>query len=260
MASAPAGLPLFYKDLTPLSSQAHAGWKTRMMDNAKFFAETHAVPLTTDEFGVAQRFYPIVFSEGDNPVPLALLGLNEGVNVFTDEDGMTTNNFYVPAYVRRYPFMLARLQQNSEELSLCFDPTAGAVGEFEDGEAIFVEGNEPAPQIKEILEFCEKFERAGATTNFFMQELIQNKLLIPGEVTIQLPDNSQPFVYRGFQMISQERLLELRGDVLRKLVQNGALPLIYCHLFSMQLIQDVFSLQMQQGKVPQPNLVIPTGA
>lgn len=255
-SAAPAGLPLFYKDLTPLSSQLHADWNVRMMESATFFAQTHAVPLTTEEFGVAQRFYPIVFSDGPSPVPLALFGLNEGVNVFTDEKGMTTANFYVPAYVRRYPFMLAKLNSASEELSLCFDPSANALGKFDEGDPIF-NGTEPSDQIKGVLEFCEKFEQAGATTGFFIQELQQNKLLIPGEVTIQVNDESQPFVYRGFQMISQERVLELRGDVLRKMVQNGVLPLIYAHLFSLQLIQDIFNLQMQQGKVPQPNLTVP---
>jgi len=257
MASAPAGLPLFYKDLVPLSSQLHAGWKSRMMESASFFAQTHAVPLTTEEFILAQRYYPIVFSDGPSPVPLALFGLNEGVNVFTDDEGTPKLNIYIPAYVRRYPFMLAKLNPQAEELSLCFDPTSGAIGEFEEGNDIF-EGTEASPWTREILQFCENFEQAGLTTAMFVQELQANKLLIPGEVTIQLTENSQPFVYRGFQMVAQERLLELRGDVLRKLMQNGVLPLIHAHLFSMQLIQDVFGMQLQQGKVPEPVLTIPS--
>jgi hypothetical protein len=256
-SAAPAGLPLFYQDLTPLSSQLHAGWNVKMMESASFFAQTHAVPLTTEEFGIAQRHCPIVFSDGPSPVPLALFGLNEGVNVFTDENGMPRENFYVPAYVRRYPFMLAKLNPDAEELSLCFDPTSGALGEFAEGDPIF-EGSEPSARIKELLEFCEKFERAGATTGFFIEELQQNKLLIPGEVSISVGEDTQPFVYRGFQMIAQERVLELRGDVLRKMVQNGVLPLIYAHLFSLQLMQEIFNMQMQQGKMPQPNLTVPS--
>ena len=34
-------------------------------------------------------------------------------------------NVYIPAYMRRYPFLLARLRPDSDELSLCFDPTLG---------------------------------------------------------------------------------------------------------------------------------------
>ncbi len=80
MASVPANaLPLFYNQLEPLSSSAHADYTTRRIDSAPFFTGAHAVPLTVEEFPLAQRSYPIVFSVGDNPVPLALMGLNEGV-------------------------------------------------------------------------------------------------------------------------------------------------------------------------------------
>lgn len=251
MATAPANaLPLFYNDLQPLSSQLHGTWKARAVESAPFFAKAHAVPLTVEEFVLAQRHYPIVFSVGPNPVPLALFGLNEGVNVFTDDQGIPTNNLYIPAYVRRYPFMLARLRDDSDELSLCFDNSAGNIGEFEDGVPLF-EGSEPAEAIKNTLAFCEQFEQAGMRTSMFMEELQQNKLLIDGEVTIEADGSDQPFVYRGFQIISEEKLKELRGDVLRKMVQNGLLPLIHAHLFSLALIRDVFAMQMQQGKTPQ---------
>ena len=70
MASAPqAGLPLFFNDLVPLSSVEHADWKARSSDAAPFFADQHAIPVTIDEFSVAQRHYPIIFSAGDSPVP-----------------------------------------------------------------------------------------------------------------------------------------------------------------------------------------------
>ncbi|ARR56870.1 multidrug transporter [Rhizorhabdus wittichii DC-6] len=257
MASAPANaLPLFYNDLQPLSSQLHATWKAKTMESAEFFGKAHAVPLTVEEFIPAQRHYPIVFSIGPDPVPLALFGLNEGVNVFTDEQGQPTRDLYVPAYVRRYPFMLARLRPDSEDLSLCFDSTAGLLGEFEEGSPLF-EGEEPSEAIRNTLAFCEQFEQAGMRTGMFMQELIQNKLLIDGEVTIEPDGGGQPFVYRGFQIISEDKLKELRGDVLRKMVQSGLLPLIYAHLFSLSLIRDVFSLQMQQGKAPAPAPAVP---
>ena len=251
MASAPANaLPLFYNDLQPLSSQLHVNWKARQLEHAPFFASAHAVPLTVEEFILAQRHYPIVFSVGPQPVPLGLFGLNEGVNVFTDEQGIPTRDLYVPAYVRRYPFMLARLRPDSEDLSLCFDGTAEVVGDYEEGMPLF-ENGEPSDATKSTLAFCEQFEQAGMRTAMFMEELISNKLLIDGEVTIETEGAAQPFVYRGFQIISEDKLKELRGDVLRKMVQSGLLPLIHAHLFSLSLIRDVFSLQIQQGKLPQ---------
>jgi hypothetical protein len=181
------------------------------------------------------------------------MGLNEGVNVFLDESGKAIDNVqvYIPAYIRRYPFMLARLRPDSDELSLCFDPTAGAVGEWAEGEALF-DGEEPSATTKAILDFCEQFETAGQRTTAFMDELTKSGLLMEGEVAIQPEGAEQPFIYRGFRMIDEEKLRELRGDELRKMNQNGMLPLIYAHLFSLSQMREVFGRQVQQGKAPKP--------
>ena len=85
----------------------------------------------------------------------------------------------------------------------------------------------------------------------FVAELEQAELLMDGEVSIQPEGSDQPFVYRGFRMINEEKLRELRGDELRKMNQNGMLPLIMAHLFSLQLIREIFGKQVQQGKGPQ---------
>ena len=74
MASEPqAQLPLFYKDLMPLNSRDHSDWRARSVDKASWLGSQHAIPLTVEEFPLAQRNFPIVFSAGDNPVPLALM-------------------------------------------------------------------------------------------------------------------------------------------------------------------------------------------
>ncbi|MGZ8282616.1 MAG: SapC family protein [Allosphingosinicella sp.] len=246
----PANLPLFYKNLQPLSSSLHRNFRSKASETAPYFATAHAIPLTIDEFIHAQRFMPIVFSTGDTVVPLALTGLNEGVNVFVDDEGRPLQPFYVPAYVRRYPFVLARLEPNAQELSLCFDPSSGTVGDFEDGNPLF-DGDSPTENLNAILKFCEDFEVAGQRTSAFVQELQSLDLLIDGEVSIQPNDATQPFLYRGFRMVDEQKFRDLNGDQLRKINQNGIMPLIVAHLFSLSLIRDVFGRQMQQGKVPQ---------
>jgi len=243
-SAAPNPLPVLYNDLQPLSSSAHANHRLTPQEALKSVASLHAVPLTVDEFVVAQRDYPIVFTTGPSAVPLALMGLNEGVNLFVDEEGRFRNNDnYVPAYLRRYPFMLARLQPNSEELSLCFDPSAGIVAEGETGDALF-DADQPSDTTKAILSFCEQFEQSGARTGAFVDELEKNDLLIDGEVSIQPEGAEQPFIYRGFRMISEEKLRNLRGDVARKMIQSGAMALVYAHLFSLSLIRDLFARQV----------------
>jgi hypothetical protein len=243
-------LPIFYGALEPLSSQLHGDYRSRPAETAPHLVSTHAVPITVDEFVSTQRFCPIVFSTGDNPVPLALMGLNEGVNVFVDAEGRPVGEMYVPAYVRRYPFMLARLQPEGQELSLCFDPTSDLVGRFDEGAALFEDGK-PTEATNNVLKFCEEFEISAQRTVAFVTELKASELLMDGEVSIQPAGVEQPFVYRGFQMVNEEKIRDLRGDELRKMNQNGMLPLIMAHLFSLTLMRDIFAKQMQQGKGPQ---------
>jgi hypothetical protein len=216
MASAPqaSGLPLFYNELVPISLEDHGNLRARRTDKASWLAKQHAVPLTVEEFPMAQRSFPIVFSIGDNPVPLALMGMSEGVNVFVSDEGDVEANIYIPAYARRYPFMLAKLTPEAEELSLCFDPTSDLVGNFDEGNLLFEDG-QPTEHIKNTLNFCE------------------------------------PMVYRGFKIISQDKLRDLRGDVLRTWNKNGMLALVFAHLMSLELVRDVFAKQAQQGLLPQ---------
>jgi len=247
MASAPP-LPLFYNDLVLLSSQEHKNWKSRATDKATWLKDVNTVPLTVEEFPLAQRNFPIVFSAGDNPFPIALMGMNEGVNVFVDEDGTVNTPIYMPAYVRRYPFLLARVRPDSDELSLCVDPTSDLVGEFDEGEPLF-ENNGPSESCKNTLGFCEQFEIAGQKTANFMTELTKHNLLMDGELNIDV-GNGQPFNYRGFRMVDENKLREVRGDVLRSWNQSGLLALIYAHLFSLDLVRDIFGRQVAQGKGP----------
>ncbi|MEN2787158.1 SapC family protein [Sphingomonas qilianensis] len=256
MASAPQNvqLPLFYKALEPLSSEVHANFKVREATSAPFVVGQHAVPVTVEEFPLVQRHMPIVFTLGDDAVPIALMGMNEGVNVFFDDEGRLNDpTIYLPAYIRRYPYLLAKLRPDAQELSLCFDPTTETLGAFEDGRPLFEDGK-PTEIVTNILSFNESFEEAGARTGNFMNDIKEMGLLMDGEISIQPDGAAQPFIYRGFQMINEEKLADLRGDQLRKIHKNGMLPLIYAHLFSLSLMRDVFGRQMAQGKLPTPEL------
>lgn len=252
MASAPQPqLPLFYKDLLPLNSRDHAEWRAGSLESAAYLAATHAIPLTSDEFVDAQRNFPIVFTAGDSPLPIALFGLNEGVNTFVGDDMKINEAIYLPAYARRYPFILAKLQQGSDDMSLCFDPSASLLGKTEEGIALFDPSGQPTEYTASVLDFCRRFEEAGHRTKLFMDELAKLDILMDGEIAItrnDMPD--KPFVYRGFRMVDEGKLRELPATTLEELAKNGMLMLIYAHLFSLNLMRVVFERQLAQGKVP----------
>ena len=147
--------------------------------------------------------------------------------------------------------MLAKLSNESSELSLCFDPTTDLIGQFDEGQLLF-DNDAPTEACKSTLNFCEQFEIAGQKTAAFLEELQKHDLLMDGEVAIKQEGNDQPFVYRGFRMVDEKKLREVRGDVLRGWNQSGLLALIFAHLFSLELMRDVFAKQVQLGKGPVP--------
>jgi hypothetical protein len=115
---------------------------------------------------------------------------------------------------------------------------------------LFEDNGEPSGATKAILEFCEQFETAGQRTAAFVEDLQKSGLLMDGEVSIQPEGAAQPYIYRGFRMVDEEKLRNLRGDELRKYNQGGLLPLAYAHLFSLSLVRDLFTRQVAQGKGP----------
>ena len=117
---------------------------------------------------------------------------------------------------------------------------------------LFADGK-PTDTTNGMLEFCRRFEEAAFRTGSFVEELQKHNLLMDGEVAIRRgDDDEQPFVYGGFKMVDENKLRELRGDVLRTWNQNGLLPLIFAHLFSLELIRVVFGRQVSQGRGPVP--------
>ena len=139
-----------------------------------------------------------------------------------------------------YAASAAKLKQDSEELSLCFDPTAGSLGEFDTGEALFDDTGATTQTTKNILDFCEKFEEAGMRTKAFIEQLKQNDLLMDGEISIERNEMpGKPYVYRGFQMIDEAKLRALDGDALGRLHAAGHLMPIFMAIASLSQISGL---------------------
>ena len=67
------GQILFYRQLEPLSLEKHRGLGVKQVSNPfSFLADTHLVPLTVDEFGLAALCYPIIF-DTQAKTPLAVM-------------------------------------------------------------------------------------------------------------------------------------------------------------------------------------------
>lgn len=242
-------LPMLYSDIHPVNYEDHKNYKINSHSDYSNLKAEHAIPVTVGEFSLVQRHYPIVFASPGRPFPLALFGLHKGVNTMVDRLGRWRDcEAYVPAYVRRYPFILAKLQPELDDLSLCFDRSSPVINPVQ-GQPLFA-GPKPTEALKQVLDFCTEFEAEGIRTEKFVSFLEQSGLLMDGEVAITPEGAEDPFVYRGFKMVDEDKLRALSGARLRKMVQDGSLPLIYFHLTSLNLIRKLFSRHRKQKNHP----------
>ena len=100
-----------------------------------FAKDVNSVPLLASEFDLSSTEYAIVFSgEGKDVMPAALLGIRDQENLYVDESG-AWNAKYIPAFVRRYPFVFSTQDKNT--FNLCLDEDFPGVNRKGVGERLF---------------------------------------------------------------------------------------------------------------------------
>ncbi len=223
-----AALPLFYNKVRPLDRVQDAALRAHRTADFRFSAKTNAIPLVAEEFPFAAGDYPIVFAAGTIPVPVAVTGLELDKNLMLDQSGNWLARSYIPAYVRRFPFILVE-EPESKQLVLCYEEGAPQLSPR--GELGLFENNEPTDVVKRALDFCMALRQQGETTDAFVQALLEHKLLDPGHVEVELPDGRQAKM-DGFLAIDRAKFQNLPADTIAAWHKNGWLDLVYAHFLS----------------------------
>ena len=182
------------------------------------------------EFDLASTEYAIVFSgEGTDVMPAALLGIRDGENLYVDEHG-AWNAKYVPAFVRRYPFVFSTEDKSS--FTLCLDEEySGRVNRRGLGERLFDAGGERTQYLQGVLGFLQAYQAQFEATRAFCQRLVEFNLLEAMQAQFVLR-SGQRITLGGFMSMNRDRLKALSGSVLAGLAARGDLDLIYAHLYS----------------------------
>lgn len=230
-----SGNVLFYKQPQPLNPEQHAGLGVKQIEQPfGFLREAHAVPVTVTEFGMAAGSYPVIFV-GEDRTPVAVMGIRQGQNLFVEPDGQIVVDHYVPAFVRRYPFVFASDEQ-SDRLILCVDRGAPMV--TNQPEVPFFENGQPSKFTNDAIEFCKEFERQRQATSEFARILREADLFEQKTVNFQPRDpqgNPVGDVQKiaDYWAVSEEKLNALPQEKFIELRSNGALGAIYAHMLSL---------------------------
>jgi hypothetical protein len=228
-------MPLFYKSVVALDRQAHARLKVRQAQNFLFTADAPLLPLLTAEFAPIAREYPIVFMKDEGTVvPVALTGMPQGKNLFLDASGKWDAR-YVPAYVRRYPFVF--VETSPEQYTVCIDSTSDLLNETE-GTPLFESNGEPTTSLQDTIKRLGDYQRVMNFTRTFMQRLLAANLLMEANAKAELPDG-RSYAWRGFWTVDESRFRELPEATLKEWFTSGELGLVYAHLLSLGNLADL---------------------
>jgi hypothetical protein len=228
-------MPLFYRSVVPLDRQAHARLRVRNADHFLFTADAPLIPLLTAEFAPVAREYPIVFMKDDGvTVPVALTGMPQGKNLFLDAKGRWDAR-YVPAYVRRYPFVFA--ETSPENYTVCIDPSSDLLNEKE-GTPLFESNGEPSASLQETIKRLGDYQRVTNFTRSFTQRIAAANLLMEANAKAELPDG-RSYMWRGFWTVDEARFRELPEATLKEWFTSGELGLVYAHLLSLGNLADL---------------------
>ncbi len=220
--------PLFYERILPVDSAAHRNLKVGTAPQPYGFArEANLIPALTEEFSAAAPSMPIAFLPGaDKPAAVFVTGFKPGENLFVKSDG-TWSAGYLPAYLRRYPFIMGEVPEGQP--ILCIDGSFEGLGQ---GNALFAEGGDPSAFLTQALTLAENYRLGAQRSDAFCVKLQQLRLFRSVTLDARQPDG-QSVVVHGLMVVDEDTLNRLPEPDLVELQQSGYLRPIYAHLLSL---------------------------
>lgn len=228
--------PLFYKNVVPVDARLHENLRIGRPERPLGFArEANVIPALVDEFELAMADLPIAFLPGPElPAAVFVTGAAPGTNAYVSDDGLWSGA-YIPAYLRRYPFIIGDTAGGSSVL--CFDDTYPGFGEVE-GERFFSEDGARAAPLEQALALAQTYRDAAVRTEAFCGLLRDFGLLQTATLDTTAPDGSKSVVH-GIMIINEAALAALTAEQVHKLHQAGFLKAIYSQIASLRSVSKL---------------------
>ena len=223
---------LIYETAVPLSSLHHAKACVESSNTYGFSKSVNSVPLMAVEFPFAAPEYSIVFAgTKENLMPAVILGMRDKENLFLDQAGGWQAR-YVPAFVRRYPFVFSSNDQG-KTFTLCIDEAFSGFNRDGRGERLFDDDSKPSEYTNNVLKFVQEYQRQFNRTKAFCDKVRELDLLEPMQAQVALATGERTSL-TGFMAVDRNKLKALSGDKLAELAKTDELELLYLHLSSMR--------------------------
>lgn len=213
-----------------LSLASHGRLGLAAEGDYRFAKALLTVPASLSEIVVAQRFYPVVFAGPESPIPIIVLGISENSgNVFVDPEGGWAEEQYVPAFLRRYPFV-AIPKPGGDQLALAADIGSELI--VEDGAQPFFEAGKPSEAAKRAFDFCATLHADFEAARQFGAALSEAELLREHRAELRVGE-AGVVELTSFQMIDEAKLDALDEKIFLDWRRRGWLPAAHAQLMSL---------------------------
>jgi hypothetical protein len=238
----------------PISPSQHAGKHFLPRQGYSFAAGQQVIPILLAELSKLLPHYPLAFiHHGSIYQPVAITGLGGGRNLYVNHDGKWLAT-YVPAFLRSHPFRLLTTENKQQVMCIQEDHLV----DDSQGQPLFdSEGNLTKP-VQETLNFLNECEKNRRVTQAASTALDKAGVIEKWPLQVKQAEGQEPIQVDGLYRISEQALNELDAETFAGLRSNGALPLAYAQLFSMnqndQLVERAKYHARQQPKQEQPDI------
>jgi len=238
-------LPLFYRVVVPLDSAKHHRVGVKQPRTYGYAAQTAVVPVLADELGRLCGTYPIVFHVTPDPVPVALVGVRAGRNLFVGPDGTWLPRAPVPSYVQRYPFILLETTEEGR-LALGFDESSDAIGPGAEA-PLFDRDRKPTATLEGVLRLCSQMKQQGEVTEAFARAVADSGILVDQRAELVV-GGEERITLSGFKVVDERRFLELPDETWLDWKRRGWVGLVYAHLLSLERLSALTALAEERGR------------
>jgi len=226
--------PFGYAEIVPLLKTLRVRLPRRG-EVPDFARKLNAIPVSFSEFAAAARDYPIVFTSGDNGksfAPVAVLGMAAGENLFARADGWAPGT-YLPAYIRRYPFCMARVRLDQVEQQNRMICVEKAAVDAEGAEAVFDEKGEPTAQWRDLQRLLAEYEADLERARELCTILADYALLEPFSMQAKTAQGGA-LQLTGMHRVDEKKIEHLNVNQFKNLAKKGILGRLYAHLLSLE--------------------------
>jgi hypothetical protein len=224
-------------------------------DTPAFCRELHVMPVSYTEIPVAQRDYPIVFVSADNGASfmvMAILGLKAKQNLFVSPLGWD-RSVYVPAYVRRYPFCMAKVTVDDtqrDERVVCVAKSAVVPG----GDALFDPAGNSTAEWQALEKLLQEYETDLVRSEELCRLVASLGVLEPFNMQASLTSGAT-LQLTGMHRVDESKLNALAPATLQDIARKGVLSRLYSHLLSL----ENFRRLSDRAAAAEPAAVQPAG-